>query len=125
MRIWKGVFLEAQQHAVWRDPEGYLRDVTPHELAELTTCFLECDTVTFDENGVATNINRYYDLAKGDDRKVAAQVIARSEELQRYQLEVKFVRDGQTEQFVDEVKMGRLVEELRSSVEFLECLQSQ
>lgn len=45
--VWPKVFVEAQHHAVWRDAEGVLRDVTPSDDGP-TTLFIADDDATYD-----------------------------------------------------------------------------
>lgn len=40
VREWKGVFLEAEFHAIWKSPKGAFLDVTPTEEVEVKRLFL-------------------------------------------------------------------------------------
>lgn len=54
---WPGVMIEAEFHAVWRDPQGKLRDISRQDFATGTTLFLIDPTRKFDGRQV-NNIRR-------------------------------------------------------------------
>jgi hypothetical protein len=49
---WPGLFLEAEFHAVWRTPDGQLRDITPKPAPVAMIAFLEDPSRRFDRRRV-------------------------------------------------------------------------
>ncbi|MEQ8903552.1 MAG: hypothetical protein RID11_12235 [Roseovarius sp.] len=94
VRFWPRVFFEAEQHAVWHNPDGDLFDVTPHAQGEKLTCFVIDKAVVFSEHGLATEVNRYMPVAYGKRLKLVRDLIEVAQARQRYQLEHTMVTDG-------------------------------
>jgi hypothetical protein len=62
--IWlkKNVFIEAEAHAVWRDPDGDLIDITPHEDGERKIVFLPDPAMTFTGQRIRSKYRSFRNL---------------------------------------------------------------
>lgn len=93
LRIWKGCLVEAEQHAVWRQPNGIIVDVTPH-LFDRRTAFSIDPMASFACNGLAQLPNRYVNIADGSRRALVGEFIDVVTKKMEYELQHKDVREG-------------------------------
>ena len=94
VRLWPRTFLEAEQHAIWKQVDGRCEDVTPH-MTDTHTLFVRDDNLSFDSRGFATVVNRYENIRRDNKSKLVSQMIAAATEKQKFELMHKTVVDGQ------------------------------
>ena len=119
VREWPKVFLEAQQHCIWASDAGVI-DVTPHELDEDTTAFVESSSSTFDKFGISQSVNRYHLLASGQTGELARQLIEVTTEKMTIELEGKKCVDGKLIQTFEKAKVAALLEQMKTVAQAIE-----
>lgn len=94
VRVWPRVLIEAEAHAIWQDAQSRRLDVSPHLMGDKTTFFCQSSEELFSNNGSASQINRYCNIAIGKLRNTAEAFIRSAIAKQQYELRNKQFMDG-------------------------------